>query len=348
MYFLDKDNRGNFRVIENLQFIGAMNHPTNGRNDIPHRFKRHFFSLNMPAPSTRSIENIYGRILELLFNPKKYTDNTIMQTKNMLTDATIALWDQVKRRLLPTPATFHYVFNMRELSRVFQGICTVAQKPEFNVLQDSLALKEKMPPSLFLVSLWRHECVRVFEDKLVKESDKKVFHDLMDKTTKDKFRDLTPEDDVLLTELQFCDFMRNDKFDEYGDLIEAAPFVYEAIPDRDGVRKIIYKKMEAYNEKFPTKKMNLVIFDDALGHLLRITRIINTPSGNALLVGVGGSGKQSLTKLAAFICKHNFFQIALTKSYNQNNLKDDIRQLYENCGPMGQSSCFILTDAEIK
>jgi dynein heavy chain len=348
MYFLDKDNRGNLRSIESLQFIGAMNHPGGGRNDIPHRMKRHFFSFNMPAPSTRSIENIYGRILDVLFNPKKYADDGIKSTKALLTDTTIALWDQVKRRLLPTPAKFHYVFNMRELSRVFQGICTVVQKPEYRVLHDCLALKEKMPPALFLAALWRHECTRVFEDKLVNEADKKVFHDLMDKTTKDKFRDLSPDDETLLTELQFCDFMREDKFDEYGDLLEPAPFVYEAVPDRDYVRKIVMGKLEIYNEKFPAKKMNLVIFDDALGHLLRLTRIINTPSGNALLVGVGGSGKQSLTKLSSSICKQSFFQITLTKSYNLGNLREDLRQLYELCGPGGGSATFILTDAEIK
>jgi len=74
-------------------------------------------------------------------------------------------------------------------------------------------------------------------------------------------------------------------------LIEEAPFVYEACADVEAIRKTANTKLDAYNEKFPSKKMNLVIFDDALKHLLRITRIINSPRGNCLLVGVGGSGK---------------------------------------------------------
>jgi len=49
--------------------------------------------------------------------------------------------------------------------------------------------------------------------------------------------------------------------------------------------------MAEFNEKYPAKKMDLVIFNDALYHLLRITRVLNNPSGNVLLVGVGGSGK---------------------------------------------------------
>jgi dynein heavy chain len=72
----------------------------------------------MTSPSQRSIENIYGKILEVLFNPKKYSAEVI-NMKALLIDATITLWESVKRRLLPTPAKFHYIFNIRELSRVF-------------------------------------------------------------------------------------------------------------------------------------------------------------------------------------------------------------------------------------
>lgn len=61
---------------------------------------------------------------------------------------------------------------------------------------------------------------------------------------------------------------------------------------------IVQEILEEYNEN--KSRMNLVLFDDALEHLTRVHRIIRIDRGHALLIGLGGSGKQSLTKLAAF------------------------------------------------
>lgn len=94
-----------------------------------------------------------------------------------------------------------------------------------------------------------------------------------------------------MTDYLFADFQRDDVLDEAGDIVEEAPFVYEACADLDSIRNRCLQRLVEYNEKNQSKQMNLVIFDDALKHLLRITRVCGSPGGNILLVGVGGSGK---------------------------------------------------------
>lgn len=66
----------------------------------------------------------------------------------------------------------------------------------------------------------------------------------------------------------------------------------------------LVKEMEEYMEDYNqtnTAKMKLVLFMDAIEHVCRIARILRQPQGNALLLGVGGSGRQSVTKLASYM-----------------------------------------------
>ena len=61
----------------------------------------------------------------------------------------------------------------------------------------------------------------------------------------------------------------------------------------EDVRKIFEELLLDYNDQVNVKPMPLVLFEMALEHLVRIYRIIRLPQGNALLVGIGGSGKRS-------------------------------------------------------
>lgn len=95
--------------------------------------------------------------------------------------------------------------------------------------------------------------------------------------------------------------------------------------------------------------MNLVLFDQAIEHVTRIARIILLPSGNALLVGVGGSGKQSLARLAAFIVGFELEQMVVTQSFNMNDLRTFLSDMFRKIAkPNSSTRCYMITDAQIK
>ncbi len=129
-----------------------------------------------------------------------------------------------------------------------------------------------------------------------------------------KFFSNTPES------LIFCNFTMG---------MNGSDRLYDLMPN-DKLLTHIEEALNSYNDNNPV--MNLVLFEDAMKHVCRITRIVMPASGHALLVGVGGSGKQSLSRLAAFIMFMSTFQITISSTYGMTDLKNDLQLLYSRTG----------------
>ena len=93
--------------------------------------------------------------------------------------------------------------------------------------------------------------------------------------------------------------------------------------------------------------MPLVMFVDACDHVSRIARILRQPLGNALLLGVGGSGRQSLSRLATFMSGYKLFQIEVVKGYGMQNWRDDAKKALMQGGIDNKQTSFLFVDTQI-
>ena len=184
-----------------------------------------------------------------------------------------------------------------------------------------------------LLRLWIHEASRVYKDKLIDDKDMETFDKIIKDITKKQFEDM---DENVLFEMPilYCHFAQG-----------IGEPKYMPVSSWESINKILVEALDAYNEV--NAAMNLVLFEDAMQHILRINRILESPRGNALLVGVGGSGKQSLSRLAASISSLEVFQVTLRKGYGIPDLKIDLAAQYIKAGLKNIGTVFLMTDAQV-
>lgn len=193
--------------------------------------------------------------------------------------------------------------------------------------------------------------MRVFCDRLIDETDRNWFLDKVKVIVKEQLKDnfesmmsgLTPSAPITMEALNSLIF--TSALDQ--DAVEVSERKYEEVPTADAFYRMAAETMAEYNATHKTK-ISIVLFKYALEHLSRICRNLTIASGNCLLVGVGGSGRQSLIRLAAAVYQFNVFQPEITSTYTFNDWRDDIKKLLRETGGRNVPAVFIFTESQIK
>ncbi|KAJ3342024.1 Dynein heavy chain 7, axonemal [Gonapodya sp. JEL0774] len=334
-YWYDLKDTSAMTLID-LQFVSAMGPPGGGRNPVTPRFIRHFNVLGITSFDEITMKKIFETIVGWHLTSNSFPPG-FQGLKQGIVNATFDIYQSAIANLLPTPSKSHYLFNLRDFARVVQGI--LLAKPE----------KFSGDPAK-MIRLWVHEAYRVFYDRLIDDKDRdwffneikgvvpRYFQANFDETFKalDANADGKVEDD----DLRSCIF---------GDYIapNAANKLYDEVESVLGVSDVIKGKLDEYNQ-ISKAPMNLVIFRFAVEHVSRVARVLLMPAGHALLVGVGGSGKQSLTRLATYMADYQLFQVELSKNYGKTEWRDDLKKILNKAGVEGRPSVFLFSDTQIK
>ncbi|XP_046962283.1 dynein axonemal heavy chain 2 [Vanessa cardui] len=303
--------------VKDMVLCGAAGPAGGARSPLPARLLSCFHAFYLPAPAHSQLVSIFGTMLDQ--HLRDFDEETKTLGKIVLT-ATIDMFNNIVAKLLPTPSKMHYLFNLRDISKIFQGL-----------LRSNKDYQNTKPRFL---RLWVHECFRVFGDRLTEEKDRDWFMnqvgDMLGKHFELTFHALCPSKTAPI----------------FGHFLN--PFeIYDDLNDPNALRKYISNQMEEYNSCPGVVKMDLVLFKDAIEHICRIVRVISQPRGHMLCVGIGGSGRQSLTRVASYICEYNSFQVVVTKTYGIKDFREDLKVLYTSCGVDTKTTTFIFCDTQI-
>ena len=328
-----------WRFIADMQLVVAMGPPGGGRSVISERLQSRFNIINFTFPADKQVRGIFESILgsrlgDFNEDVKKLIPGVIA--------ATVGVYEKVVEVFLPTPMNSHYLFNLRDIAKVVQG-CLSANPRDFDSKEAFLRL-------------WVHECMRTFSDRFTSMEDVSKFRTIIDqvmyKNCEAQYKPLMEGQESPDAGPSFADFMGNAPAISGTELEPSAP--YTELMKLDKLRIVIEEEMSEYNSTPGLLPMNLVFFRDAMRHVCRIHRILRTPRGNALLVGVGGSGRQSLARVAAFLTRDKesnrmgVFSIEITKQYRLIEFHEDLKKLYQKTGVEGKATMFLFSDTQIK
>jgi len=308
----DRADLGMRKELVDIQYMTALN-PTAGSFVICERAQRHFATFACLMPSKQDLTTIFK---SLMSGHVRGFAQQVMDSCDRIVEASLVLYEDVSKKFLPSAVKFTYNWSLRELTNIFQGICMM-KNGEYNTFAD-------------VVKLWVHEFARVISDRFFWLQELDVYDGMLREVMK-KQLNFPTIDDMLSKPVVFTSFANGAS--------------YLPVESAEALKKVVDMKLLEYNES--NAMMDLVLFEQAAQHIARISRIISNPAGNAMLIGVGGSGKQSLSRLAAFISGFEVRQLQITGSFKVDDLLEAFKDMFKLAGVKGQQLVYLMTDTQV-
>lgn len=298
-------------TLDRIQFVGACNPPTDaGRTPLGARFLRHAPLIMVDYPGELSLNQIYGTfnsaVLKIIPALRGYAEP--------LTQAMVRFYLESQQRFTPKIQP-HYVYSPRELTRWVRGVYE-AIKP-----LETLSIEG-------LIRIWAHEALRLFQDRLVAEDERKW-----------------TDDAVRRIALQFFPTIDEEK-SLGGPILFSNWLSKNYVPvEREQLREFVKARLKTFCEE--EVDVPLILFNDVLEHVLRIDRVFRQPQGHLILIGVSGSGKTTLSRFVAWMNGLKVFQIKVHGKYSAEDFDDDLRDVLRRCGCKGEKICFIMDESNV-
>lgn len=272
----------------------------------------------------------------------KDVNSKLLLTNKKLVELAVSIYDKVRLEMLPTPNKEHYTYNMRDLSKLFQGFMMIDPPSiyldvEGSARQQGQVIHSPDHCSAQLLKLFIHEVDRVFGDRLITGQDR-------------AWLTRTVEDAIFAGfGMKLVDIFGDGEHESlmYGDFVPLAGQKpgYQQITNKEALMQRLHVTLNQCNDE--VGGMNLVLFDMAVQHLARIVRILRQNNSNLLLIGLGGVGRQSLSKLAAFHLNYDVRQIEIGKNYGIAEWQQSIKSILMDCGLRMKQIVFLLSDQHI-
>lgn len=338
-----------WKDIASSVLLGVGGLPGGGRRQLCPRFVRHFAAiLCLPSCRESTMKSIFQSFMA--FHIANCSSAFPKSVKDALLDsvnATCELFMLVAQTLLPTPQKCHYLFNLRDAVKLMQGVILGTTGANAGGSVDSNKSPSDALTADTVSRLWAHESIRVFRDRLTTKDDREWLSEQLISTGNRYFGvswtlDLVMEGENSMKRRSSTSGAGRGTADSQSKCLLFSPSraragstasttYYEEIQGFRAYEDYLTMLMTEYNDDQSSGKsrppLNLVLFRDALVHTAAIARILVQPRGHALLLGMGGCGKRSLTRLAAFLIRYEFFEVELTQTYGLAEFRDDLKSV---------------------